>query len=75
MREIDEMNKILVDNFKDVGKRVEKFEETLHLLNDVESANTNNSLVYTILFALRFDISDKTDVCDEKEVQQKIDDN
>ena len=53
------MNKILVDNFKDVEKRVEKFEETLHLLNDVESANTNSSLVYTILFALRFDISDK----------------
>ena len=86
MCETDEMNEISnicetsedeneEDNFKDVEKRIEKFEETLHPLNDVESPNTNNSLVYAILFALRFDISDRTDICGEKEIQQTIDDN
>ena len=83
MREIDEMNEISnfcetsedeneVDDFKDVEKRIEKFEETLYPSGDDKSEN--NSFVYTILFALRFNVSDKIDVCDEKEIQETIED-
>ena len=34
----------------------------------------NNSFAYAILFALRFNVSDKIDVCDEKEIQETIED-
>ena len=77
MREIDEMNEISnscetsedeneEDDFKDVEKRMEKFEETLYPSGDEKSEN--NSFIYAIIFALRFNISDKIDVCDEKEI-------
>ena len=83
MREIDEMNEISnscetsedeneVDSFKDVEKRMEKFEETLYPSGDEKSEN--NSFIYAIIFALRFNVSDKIDVCDEKEIQETIED-
>ena len=61
-----------VDDFKDVEKRIEKFEETLYPSGDEKSEN--NSFVYAILFALRFSVSDKIDVCDEKEIQEMTED-
>ena len=81
MQEIDEMNEISnfcetsedeneVDDFKEVEKRIEKFEETLYPSRDEKSEN--NSFVYAILFALRFNVSDKIDVCDEEEIQETI---
>ena len=58
-----------VDEFKDVEKTIEKFEETLHPNREEK---TINSFVYTILFALRFDVSEKLDVCTENELQETI---
>ena len=58
------------DDFKDVEKRIEKLEETLYPSGD-EDKSENNSFVYPILFALMFNVSDKIDVCDEKEIQEE----
>ena len=58
-----------VDEFKDVEKTIERFEETLHPNREEK---TINSFVYTILFALRFDVSEKLDVCTENELQETI---
>ena len=61
-----------VDEFKDVGKRIEKFEETLHPIVDANNKDDQNSFVYAILYALRFDISEKVKVCTEKELHETI---
>ena len=61
-----------VDEFKYVGKRIEKFEETLHPIVDVDNEDGQNSFVYAILHALKFDISEKVNVCTEKELQETI---
>ena len=52
-----------IDEFKDVEKRIEKFEETLHSIAADGEEKTVNSLVYAILFELSFDVSEKLDVC------------
>ena len=61
-----------VDEFKDVGKRIEKFEETLHPIVDAGNKDGQNSFVYAIFYALRFDISEKVNVCTEKELHETI---
>ena len=61
-----------VDEFKDVRKRIKKFEETLHPFVDADNEDGQNSFVYAILYALRFDISEKVNVCTEKELQERI---
>ena len=52
-----------IDESKDVEKRIEKFEETLHSIAADGEEKTVNSLVYAILFELSFDVSEKLDVC------------
>ena len=59
-----------VDEFKDIGKRIEKFEEMLHPIVDANNEGGQNSFVCAILYALRFDISLKVNVCTEKELQE-----
>ena len=61
-----------IDEFKEVEKRIEKFEETLHPSAVGGEEGANNSFVYAILFALKFDVSEKLDVCNEKELQETI---
>ena len=60
------------DVFKDVGKRIKKSEETLHPTVDADNEDGQNSFVYATLYALGFDISEKVDVCTEKELQETI---
>ena len=60
------------DVFKDVGKRIKKSEETLHPIVDADNEDGQNSFVYATLYALGFDISEKVDVCTEKELQETI---
>ena len=60
------------DVFKDVGKRIKKSEETLHPTVDADNEDGQNSFVYATLNALGFDISEKVDVCTEKELQETI---
>ena len=62
-----------IDEFKDVEKRIKKFEETLHPIATDGEEKTINSFVYTILFALRFDVFEKHYVCTENEQQEAID--
>ena len=53
-----------INKFKDVEKRIEKFEETLYpSAAAISEERTSNSFVYAMLFALRFDVSEKLDVC------------
>ena len=85
MREIDNFDEVSnfcesseeeehqIDEFKDVEKRIKKFEETLHPIATDGEEKTINSFVYTILFALRFDIFEKLYVCTENEQQEAID--
>ena len=61
-----------VDEFKDVEKRMEKFEETLHPVTANGSEEETSSFVYAVLFALRFDVSEKFKVCTENELQETI---
>ena len=60
------------DVFKDEGKRIKKSEETLHPTVDADNEDGQNSFVYATLYALGFDISEKVDVCTEKELQETI---
>ena len=55
-----------IDHFKDSGKRIQKFEGTIFLSSDDEDLN---SFINAILFALRFNISQKSNVCDEAELK------
>ena len=61
-----------MDEFKDVGKGIEKFEEMLHPVTANGSEEETNSFVYTDLFALRFDVSEEFKVCTEIELQETI---
>ena len=57
------------DEFKDVEKSIEKFEETLHSNGEEKAISP---IVYAISFVLRFDVSDKIDACIESELQETI---
>ena len=61
-----------IDRFKEVEKRIEKFEGMLQPSTIGGEEGASNFFVYTILFALRFDVSEKLDVCNEKELQKAI---
>ena len=41
-----------VDEFKDIGKRIEKFEEMLHPIVDANNEGGQNSFVYAILYCI-----------------------
>ena len=61
-----------IDEFKDVEKRIEKFEETLHPSAAGDEEGAISSFLYAILFTLRFDVSEKLDICSDKELQERI---
>ena len=66
-----------IDEFKDTGKRIEKFKETLFPVstdND-DDENNYNSFVNTIFFAIRFKIEQKTDLCSLAELKESVDNN
>ena len=86
MRDIENLNKVSnfresseregkIDEFKEVEKRFEKLEETLHPTAAGGEERVNNFFVYAILFALRFDVPEKLDVWNEKELQETISEN
>ena len=79
MREVEKFNEVSnseeggeVDEFKDVEKKIEKFEETLYPVTANSGEEETNSFVYTIFFALRFDVSQIFEVCTENELQETI---
>lgn len=61
-----------MDEFKDIEKRIEKFNETFHAETANGGDEETNSFVYATLFALRFDVSEKFEVCTENELQETI---
>ena len=58
-----------VEEFKNVEKRIAKFEETLHPYG---AEKTISSFVYAILLVPRFDVSEKLGVCRQNELQETI---
>ena len=54
-----------MDEFKDVEKRIEKFEETLYPLTANGGEEETSSFVCAILFALRSDVCEKFEVYTE----------
>ena len=61
-----------IDEFKDVAKRVEKFKETILLLSSENENENVNSLVNAILFAIRFDLEEKTNTCSLSDLRQEL---
>ena len=61
-----------IDEFKDVTKRVEKFKETILLLSSENENENVNSLVNAILFAMRFDLEEKTNTCSLSDLRQEL---
>ena len=58
-----------IDDFKDSEKRIQKFEDTVFPSTDDENLN---SFTNAILFALRLNISQKTNICDEAELKECV---
>ena len=61
-----------IDEFKDVAKRVDKFKETILLLSSENENENVNSLVNAILFAIRFDLEEKTNTCSLSDLRQEL---
>ena len=61
-----------IDEFKDVEKRVEKFEETLLPLPSENENENVNSFVNAILFAKMFDLEGKTNTCSSSDLWQEL---
>ena len=62
-----------IDNFEKASEKIKAFTETL--LPNIESENgTNqNNFIRVILYALRFDKTNKKDICDKNELKTVID--
>ena len=60
----DDLNDIKIDDFRDYKSRVDKFAKTL--LNP-QGFNNKDSFFYSILFAIRYRLTDKFDIVDNDE--------
>lgn len=58
-----------VDEFENSNEKVSKFEESLLIPNEKDS---NDSVFYSINFAVHFLKSGKIDICDNKEIEEII---
>ena len=65
----EEEIEIEIDEFNDIEKRIEKFKETLYPVStDNHRENSYSSFVNTIFFAIRFNVEQKTDLAELKEL-------
>ena len=65
----EEEIEIEIDEFNDIEKRIEKFKETLYPVStDNHHENSYSSFVNTIFFAIRFNVEQKTDLAELKEL-------
>ena len=73
----EEEIEIEIDEFKDTEKRIEKFKETLFpdLTDNDDDENNYNSFIKAILFAIRFNVEQKTDLCGSAELKKLLDNN
>ena len=67
----DELEEI--DDFKNFEIDIEKFEETLFPMVDLEVQKIHNQICYTILYALTFDKDKSTKEYDVTELKKIID--
>ena len=65
----DDLYDLKIDDFKDYKSRIEKFTKTLF---NPQGLNNKNSFFYSLLFAIRYRLTDKFDIVDNDE-QIKVD--
>ena len=66
----NEIDNLEIDNFKDYKSRIEKFTKTL--LNP-QGLNNKDSFFYSILFAIRYRLTDKFDIIDDDDDDDDVD--
>ena len=64
-----------IDEFETVAEKVKCFNETLLPKTKPEEQNEHNTFIKTILYALRYDKENKTDICHKNEFKKVIDEN
>ena len=86
LEEIDDFDKISnlcessedeaeIDEFENAAEKVKCFGETLMPKTKPEEETEHNNFVKVILYAIRFDKQNKTDICDKNDFKKVIDEN
>ena len=64
-----------IDEFENAAEKVKCFGETLMPKTKPEEETEHNNFVKVILYAIRFDKQNKTDICDKNDFKKVIDEN
>ena len=64
-----------IDEFENAAEKVKCFGETLMPKTKSEEETDYNNLIKVILYAIRFDKQNKTDICDKNDFKKVIDEN
>ena len=62
-----------IDNFEKASEKVKAFTESLLLNVESENGTEQNNFIRVILYALRFDKTNKKDICEKNELKTVID--
>ena len=68
-------NEAEFDEFENAAEKVKCFGETLMPKTKPEEETEHNNFVKVILYAIRFDKQNKTDICDKNDFKKVIDEN
>ena len=68
-------NEAEIDEFENAAEKVKCFGETLMPKTKPEEETEHNNFVKVILYAIRFDKQNKTDICDKNDFKKVIDEN
>ena len=64
-----------IDEFENAAEKVKCFGETLMPKTKPEEETEHNNFIKVILYAIRFDKQNKTDICDKNDFKKVIDEN
>ena len=68
-------NEAEIDEFENAAEKVKCFDETLMPKTKPEEETEHNNFIKVILYAIRFDKQNKTDICDKNDFKKVIDEN
>ena len=68
-------NEAEIDEFENAAEKVKCFGETLMPKTKPEEETEHNNFVKVILYVIRFDKQNKTDICDKNDFKKVIDEN
>ena len=68
-------NEAEIDEFENAAEKVKCFGETLMPKTKPEEETEHNNFIKVILYAIRFDKQNKTDICDKNDFKKVIDEN